>query len=282
MADYSDSKATIGDVYPVHATDASSPRLEPLINPDQLVLRFLWGIPLVSAIRDPSTNKLVKMTDNQIQDLIDSAVQDLELELRMDILPVQHKEKHAYDEAYYKAYGYLQLNHRPIASIEKVTITPANNEDLYEIPKEWIEVAFLPQGQLNVLPMQGTLVQSGLIPSNNSIMGGSLFFGVSNFRNWIPAYWQVLYTSGFPEGLVPRVINDLIGVQTAISILSMLAATYVRANAYSLAIDGLSQSVSTPGPQLFALRIQELKEKKEQIISKIKTMYGRKFSASVL
>lgn len=62
----------------------------------------------------------------------------------------------------------------------------------------------------------------------------------------------------------------------------MLAATYARTNSHSLGIDGLSQSVSTPGPQIFKIRLEELEKKKTALTKKIKAIFGYKIFSGTL
>src|SRR6185436_18720658 len=96
-------------------------------------------------------------------------------------------------------------------------------------------------------------------------------------KPWVPAFWGMEYTTGFKDGLIPVFINDLIGTIAALRILSMLAATYAAANSSSLSIDGMSQSISTPGPQLFKLRIDELTAQRDLLVKKVKKIFNMKF-----
>lgn len=274
MADYSDSKSGISGTYPEHVEDTSYQRLEPLMTATLLRTRFLSGLPLVSQMKDPLTGKAFVYTDEILADLIDGAVQTAELELAIDIMPVQHKEKHPFDRNAYEADGFLKLEHKPVTSIETLSVTPANGVDLLQLPLDWVETAYMPYGQINLLPMAGNLIYGGTLPTG--VGSGAMFLHFLGQRSWIPAFWQVTYTSGFIDGLVPRVINDLVGVIAAMDVLSQLGVTYARTQSHSLNIDGLGQSVSTPGGQIFQVRLQELQARREKLEKKIKAMFGRK------
>ena len=141
MGDYTQSKSGIGSVYPVNAIADSWGHCEPLITPDQLKARHLFGIPLVSWAIDPITKQRQVMTDAILKDTIDRAVGIAELELRIDIMPRQYQKKHAFDRMAYASLGYLMLPDRPVQSLETLTITGANNYDLYSVPPDWVEVA---------------------------------------------------------------------------------------------------------------------------------------------
>lgn len=271
MADYTQSKSGPGRTFPDNAIESGWNRVEPLVTPDQVKARHMFGIPLVSAMKDPITNKAQVYTNEMIKDTIDRAIALVEQETGLDIFPVRSKEKHPFDRHEYESFGYMRLERRPIASVEKLTITPPSGADLYQVPIEWIETAYLPKGQINLIPL-GNAIAYGSPADVGS--GGALFLNVLGSQPWVPAFWQVEYTSGFPDGSIPKGINELIGVVAAMEVLSALGATYGKSSSHSLGIDSLSQSISTPGPQIFVQRLNDLAEKRKWIVKKLKTSYG--------
>lgn len=275
MAIYTGSKTGIGAVYPENAIDAELSRLEPILTPAQVRNRHLFGLPLVSQMKDPITGKAAVMTDEIIQDVIMGAISQVETNCRIDISPVKRREKFPFDRNLYEAYGYMKLPHRPVTSVDKLSITPANAQDIYVVPVEWIEAAYLARGQVNIIPMTAAFVFGGTVPTSST--GGAFFLAILGNKWWIPAYWQAEYTSGYPDGMVPRIVNELIGTIVAQEILSQLAATFGKSQGHSLGIDGMSQSVSSPGPQVFTTRIQDLEAKKDNLVRKIRNMYGTGF-----
>jgi hypothetical protein len=277
MADYTNSK--IGPkVAPENALETEHNRLEPILSPEELRNRHIFGIPLVSQMQDPFSGRPLVMTDEMIKDIIEGAVNQAETELDIDIWPVKRRVKHPFDRNTYESFGYFQLEHRPITSLDKLSVTPANQQDVYIVPLEWVETSYLVRGQLNIIPMTAAFIQGGYVPAGST--GGSFFLAVLGNRYWVPAYWQIEYTSGYVDSMVPRVVNDFIGTIAALEILSMLAVTYARSQSHSLGIDGMSQSVSTPGPAIFQIRISELEEKKKRLMGKLKAMMGRKIFSS--
>lgn len=280
MADFTNSKKALGSALPENAVDTARQQVEPLITVDQLKSRFLWGVPLVSATKDPMTGRSQVMTDDMLADLIESAVSQAELELKIDIFPVQREEKQPFDINLYNSFGYFQLAHRPCSSIDKLSVTPSNELDVYVVPNDWVEGSYLNRGQVNIIPLTVAFVQGTYIPQQSS--GGAAYLQILGNKAWIPAWWKIKYTSGFPDGMVPRIVNDYIGVQAAMEVLSMLALTYARTNSHSLGIDGLSQSVSTPGPQIFKVRLDELEERRKRIEKKIKAIFGYKIFSGTL
>ena len=280
MADYTNSRPGVGSAFPENAIDTARLQLEPLLTVDLLKTRHLFGVPLVSAQKDPLTGKSQVMTDEMLYDYIEGAVSQAELELKIDIFPVKRREKQPFDINLYNSFGYFQLSHRPCTSIDKLSVTPSNMLDVYVVPNDWVEGAYLHRGQVNIVPLTVAFVQGTYIPQQSS--GGAAFLQILGNKAWIPAWWQIEYTSGFKDGLVPRVVNEYIGCVAAIEVLSMLAVTYARSNSHSLGIDGLSQSVSTPGPQIFKVRLDELEEKKKAIMKKVKAIFGFKIFSGTL
>jgi hypothetical protein len=168
-----------------------------------------------------------------------------------------------------------------VASIESMTVTPSDELDIYEVPLDWIETGNLHRGQVNLIPLTIALTKQGSL-TPTATTGGALMLSLLGYSSWVPAFWKVKYTVGFPSGKVPKVVNNLIGCVAAIEVLSLLASTYAKNQSGSLSIDGMSQSISTPGPQIFTQRIADLTAKRVLLTKKLKTWAGLTlFSASV-
>jgi hypothetical protein len=271
MADYTNSRSGPGRTAPDNAVESSWKRVEPLITPEQVRSRHLFGIPLVSAMKDPMTNKPQVYTDDMIRDTIERAVSMAESDTHLDIFPQQNVEKKPFNQQDYASFSYMRTLRRPVASVEDFSIVPPNGQSLYTIPPEWIEMSNAHTGQINLIPL-GNAIAYGT-PANAS-SGGALFLNVLGNQPWVPAFWQITYTSGFPDGMLPRIVNELVGTIAAMEVLSALAATYGKSSSHSLSLDGLSQSISTPGPAIFQQRMQELTDKRKSLTKKLKTQYG--------
>lgn len=279
---YDDSKGlppdvdgNVGKQYPENSTVTAWGRLEPLLTPEQLKMRYLFGIPLVSRFKDPDTGRPFKMTNEMLKDFIVLAVNQAEAELGLDIMPVKYSEKQPFDLQAYNMYGYMRLKHRPVSTIDRFSVMPSHNEEIVNIPLDWIETANMTHGQINIIPLQ--VSSNSQIGVSSMAPGGSVFLNVLSGVPWVPAFWSVQYTTGFPDGLVPTIVNELIGTIGAMKVLSMLAATNARATSTSLGIDGLSQSVGTPGPQLYKVRMDELAAERALLVRKLKKVFGSKF-----
>ena len=271
MSNFRQTKNFGTAVYPVHAENTSGlvRRNEPLLTPEQLVSRFLKGIPLKFRNGD-------KFTPDELKDRINLAMNEVELLLGTVITREQFKDKVPFDYALYKAYIHIMAPMRPIISLEHLAIVSADGNNIFEIPPTWIEAANFSKGLINTIPL---LAAYGV----NSVQGavgnaGIAFLTVIDGLNWVPAYWQINYTAGLStkEGNVPTPVNELIGTVAAIAILSEIAPLNIW-NSQSQTQDGISQSSSGPGPRLYELRIAELEKKKEDLVKKMKAIFSTRY-----
>lgn len=286
-SDYSNSKGLppsaagqTGQAYPENAVDTSWSRLEPLLTAEELITRFLVGIPLVSRMKDPRTNKPMVITNDMLKDYINRAVNTAETEMSIDIMPVKYSEKAPFIKADYDNFGYFMTQHKPVYSLDYLSIRPADNIDVFVVPLQWVETAYMAYGQINIIPLTLAITSTGV--ANFQVGGGSVFLNILGNKPWVPAFWAIEYTTGFKDGMIPSIINDLIGCIAAQQVLSMLAATYAMVQSSSLSIDGISQSVSTPGPKVFKDRLEELAEQRKLLTNKVKKMFQQKFTITAL
>jgi hypothetical protein len=273
---YEDSKPGLGKVYHENEIATAFRDEEPLLTPSKLVSIHLFGVPLVSNIKNPLTNRPAQMTEELLKQFILEAVSLGEAESKIDIFPRQYAEKLEFDRCEYDQFGFMQLRHRPIASLESLTVTPSNQDAVYQIPNEWVDVGALHLGQLNLIPLTLALKSGTMIPLSSS-PAGSVFLSIFGNRPYIPSFFQVRYTAGCHEGAVPKIINQYLGCIAAMEVLSSLATTYARSNSTSLGIDGLSQSVSTSGAEIYKQRMEELSQKRHWILGRLQAAFNMSF-----
>lgn len=257
-----------GSVYPISAVDTSGnfDRIEPLITPEILKEDWLFAVPLF----DPKTQ--TRITNDMLKRIIVRATSQLELDLKINIAPVRRKVKLAYDRNLARYFNHLEVPYKPINTLLGVSIEDSNYNTLYTFPPAIIETRNMWQGQINFGPItQG--IQSGTILNNGSYMGGNGLLLIENcYMQSAPAFWVVDCITGFPENGIPTVINELIGITAAIEVLSKIQVLF-KTNSQSLSHDGISQSTSGPGPQVFANRINDLKEKKAAMLDQVKHIF---------
>jgi hypothetical protein len=278
MADYSQSRTFQVSQYPVHATQSSGllKRVEPFLTPELFYSRFLKGIPQIF----PQAH----FTADELKDRIMLAMSETEAQLGTTITREEFKDKLPFDWSLYKSFIHLKPRHSPIISLEDVSIVASNDEIIFTVPSMWIDMSNASIGQLNVIPLLaafGATNASGT-PITSLNQGAGVAFlaiwGASGATTQVPAYWQVVYSSGLSnkEGQVPVVVNQLIGTNAAINIISQIAQAFLYTS-QSQSQDGISQSSSLLGPRSFQLRLEELTKNRDELIRKIKGIFAKKY-----
>jgi hypothetical protein len=257
--------------YPADAKETSGlfRRVEPLITPEQLINKYLKGIP-----------GLDQYTEDDLKAEIELSINAIETESNLIIFKTQMSQRIPFDVALYKSFIHIKTNYRPILSVEKLSVISTNGIDIYNLPLEWLEMGNAHKGQLNLLPILSVFGSSSTVV--NGVPSGALIFlqSLVNFA-WVPSFWTIEYTAGIchRDGDVPVVLNDIIGCNTAINILSSLSALNVNTS-QSLGQDGLSQSSGNLGPNTYNNRIEQLTLRKEKYLAQVKRIYHSKYFVS--
>jgi hypothetical protein len=92
-----------------------------------------------------------------------------------------------------------------------------------------------------------------------------------------PGGVRVNYTAGFEKDKVPSAIVDLIENMSAYKILTFIGPLLFPQTSVGISMDGVSQSVGTPGPQFLAQRIKDLEGIIEKQKMTIRGYYSRPF-----
>ena len=253
--------------YPVLAKNTSNllHRVEPILTIEKLKSRHLKGIDLS------------QYNDEELKDEINLGINDVELLIDTTLTPVQRKEKHPFDRELYRSFIHLMSNFGPILRIDKLSIVSSNDKNIFEIPADWIEAARFFQKQINVIPL--TVVgATGISQGQTTGAAGLAFIAAMNCGiDWVPSYWEVEYTTGgcSKEGQVPGIVNKLVGTMTAMNILSNLATQNTNTSV-SVSHDGISQSSSNPGPNIYQTRMAELRSDQVELTKKIRRIFQNK------
>ncbi len=282
MADFTGSRTFKVAQYPVHAIQTSGilRRTEPFLTPELFKIRYLLGLPFY--LLGPSAEELLKPAN--LKDRIMMAMNETEGQLGTTITREEFVDKLPFDWSLYKSFIHLKPRHSPIISLESLAIVASNDEVIFEVPSVWCDMANASIGQINVIPLLaafGATNASGT-PITATSQGAGIAFlaiwGASGATTQVPSYWQMTYSAGLSnrEGQVPVIVNQLIGTNAAINILSQLAMFFITTS-QSQSQDGISQSSSTLGPRIFALRIEELIKNRDELISKIKGIFAKKY-----
>lgn len=251
------SKTPRQGIYPLWAKDGEDTsghfeRYMPLPSPTDLRNRSLFGIPLTSSLTNQS------LSDDAIKHYIDAAISQLEHELDLYITPVTFEEKHDYNRHEFNwNYNYLKLNHPNVIAVEEVQLSFSNDQTnlgFVQFPMEHVHL--MPQeGVIQLVPAFGTSLSGFLL----SAFSGTQFhalraIGLDNF----PGAVRVKYQAGFEKDKVPAAIVSLIENVAAYNVLTFIGPLIFPHTSVGVSIDGVSQSVGTPGPQFLANRINDL------------------------
>lgn len=265
-------KAVRPSAYPIFIQTPSGifSRTEPLLTVDLFRLRFLNGIEKI--IPDAAS----VLTDEFLKDKIIVALNEAELLIGNPIVLEKVVERLAFDYNQYKHFIYLRTQYR-IIGIESIKIQGANEEDFFVVPPQWIELGRAYQRQINIIPLMGASYTHTMAPTSGVAPYGAFVFMLQRYFHFIPSYWTIEYYTGFSHkaGKVPIILNELIGIIATLNILSQLAP-FNKNNAITLTQDGISQSSSNPGIQIFAQRMAELENRKNTILEKIKKAMAQK------
>jgi hypothetical protein len=246
---------------------------------DEMVSRILFGIELVDTEGNPFPQDL-------LQSYLDSAVAWAEQILSISILqrPVSD-EQHDFVANDYMNWGYIKLWHRPVASVEKLTLW-YGNQKMYDIPSAWLKVD-QQHGAIQLFPTTG--VTSGLIITS----GGSLFLPlVQGGFGYAPQMWSVDYTAGMSEpdtnaqgeyvyaqtNIHPN-LKEVIYKRASIGIMQVWGDLIIGAGIanMSLSVDGLSQSIGTTQSPMFggaSARIKQMQEDIDNMLPALRSYYG--------
>jgi len=242
----------------------------PLPTPTVMKSRALFGIPLQSQL----TGQVID--DSMIKHYIDSAISQLEHELDMYITPVTFEEKHDYMRHEFNwNYNYLKLNHPNVIAVEEVQLSFSNDQTnlgFVQFPLEHVHL--MPQeGVIQLVPAFGTSLSGFLL----SAFSGTQFhalraIGLDNFPGGI----RVKYKAGFEEGKIPATIVELIENTAAYKLLTFIGPLLFPHTSVGVSMDGVSQSVGTPGPQFLAARIKDLDDIIQKQKDVVKGYYQRR------
>lgn len=264
-------------IFPVWAKDgedstATFERYKHLPSATELKSRALFGIPLKSALTGE------EISDPMITHYIDAAISEIEHELDLYITPVEFSEQHDYRRHEFTwNYNYLKLNHPNVISVSEVQLSFSNDQDnlgFVQFPLEHVHL--MPQeGVIQLVPAFGTSLSGFLL----SAFSGTQFhalraIGLDSF----PGGVRVKYKAGFEEGKVPAAVVELIENMAAYKLLTFIGPLIFPHTSVGVSMDGVSQSVGTPGPQFLANRIKDLEGIIEKQKDAIKGYYQKRWS----
>ena len=130
------------------------------------------------------------------------------------------------------------------------------------------------EGVMQLVPAFGTSLSGFLL----SAFSGTQFhalraIGLHDF----PGGVRVKYTAGFEKDKIPAAMVELIENMAAFKLLTFLGPLIFPHTSVGVSMDGVSQSVGTPGPNFLSNRIKDLGDIIEKQKVAIKGYYQRAF-----
>jgi hypothetical protein len=98
--------------------------------------------------------------------------------------------------------------------------------------------------------------------------------GLDNF----PGAVRVKYQAGFEQDKIPAAIVELIENLAAHKLLTFIGPLIFPHTSVGVSMDGVSQSVGTPGPQFLAARIKDLADIIQTQKDTIKSYYQKRWN----
>lgn len=263
-------------VFPYRATevDESVNRYSDVPTVEKMRAVYLFGIPLKSALTGQ------EVSDSMIQTYIDSAISEIEHTLDITITPTTYSDRYDWwRELWTNSFGWQKLNHRPVIQVNDVSIVFSNDEQrTVQFPREFIYVNHQ-DAAVQLVPAVGTSMQGFLL---STFAGSQLWALYANAQSTFPGAVRVDYVAGFEKGKIPSLITGLIGNMAAYKLLTNIGPLLFPYSSYGMGLDGASQSVSLPGPQFLAGRINDLKEQIEKQLDAARGYYLSKFQVDYI
>lgn len=290
-SDLKDAKRGVGSHFPEKAIDAAGlKRVEPVLTGKELRKRWLFGLPLIS----PMTKE--KVTDEDLNDYINRAMNAVEDDTNLDIAPVIRRHRLPFDPAMYHQFIYTEIPNKPIQKVLSFAICGAsysgtgepnesaqypNGGQIYSIPLNWLDMGNAQRGVLNITPLSPAFASVG---ANTAIgASGATLLQFIGSQGWVPNFFNVECLHGYcdEQGNVPVKINEVIGMKAAMLVITNLLPLY-RFASQSLGIDGLSQSINDQAYALLQTKHQMLSDMYKDAIKKLRTKTGNNlFSSNV-
>ena len=252
---------------PNSTTAAGFTRSEGIVTPDQLKQRYFWGVDLT----DKSGNVV---PPEVLQHQINAAVSYIEHKLDIIIFPTTIVDEHDMRTVDYQEFNFIQLKKRPVNEVTAMRAKFPNNRTLISFPKEWFVVE-KEAAQLQLAPVEGSF--NGLIITQ----GGSyvpLLYGTKD--SW-PHMFEVTYIAGFCDDQIPLILNEMVGLQAAISMFMILRDTIFGPIAgENTSLDGAATGRQTGSTGPYGARIDSYQKKLDELL-KVAHKYYNGFAFTV-
>jgi hypothetical protein len=182
-------------------------------------------------------------------------------------------EEDAYDfkKIQWVNYGFLQLRHRPLLSIEKAGFYSAWNTLVLEI-LDWIRM-YKKSGQIHIYPKGSTLFGKGYVGNGLMVVAPQLFSGD------FPQAFKIDYTTGYKNSdYIPSDLRNAIGLLASVYVLEYAGGgKHPGLASTSVGLDGLSESISltqSSSSTLYGARVKQYLDLIKDFINRNRAKYS--------
>lgn len=240
----------------------SSDQYEALPGAKDLMENYLFGIPFED---DNGNDVKPKMINHHIN----VAKSIFEQKFDQPLTPRRFVEPHDYKIQDWDKFGYTQLFHFPVLSVDQVQLQYIRNQTMIDLPTAWIRV-YNAVGQIQIVPTTASISQ--FVINGNGNM--PLIFGA---RSYFPSLIYVNYVAGFDTDKIPYSIVHWLCLQAAKHLLAIAGDLVLGpgvANT-SIGLGGLSQSIGTTKSNkgAFSGRIEQYEKDLEELSKDIRRFY---------
>lgn len=215
-------------------------RIEIVGGRDRIAATTALGIDLTL---DDGTPYPAELFERAILESVDR----LEADLDIVLIEREFVERHDYDRERWRCLNHLQLDRRPVQSVEALTVVyPTGGQgQRREFPADWLVVTQPKFGVVELVPAAGSL--DGWLFNSLPLHGSPMPILRSTNRNFWPGMFEVRYRAGFKRGEVPARLRRLITLVSTRDVLNTAGDLVAGAGVsnFSIAMPGLSQSVGT-------------------------------------
>lgn len=258
-----------------------------VLTADDIRFNFMWGIDLVA-----NNDEKVEVEDAQLEFAVEAAVEEFEKHFDIDIRKRVYKAKpegltrsvewregvdytdedepYDFDPDMWSNYGFLQLRHKPIISIESAILQSPYQTEVIDLT-DWVSI-YKKAGQVSFYPKGSTVYGIGYKGS------GILAAWPGMMQRKYPQGYKVDYTTGFPSSdFVPKDLRKAIGLLATIDILNWVGDGLMAGfSSSSVSLDGLSESFSSTQSATsayFGARIKSYTEQLKLFVKNNKNKY---------
>ena len=260
-----------------------------VVTADDMRFTFVWGVDMKASDVGAS-----EVDDEQLNFVVENAMAEFEHHFNIDIRKRVYKTEPAssllrspvwregvdytdeedpydFDPNQWDNYGFLQLRHHPLISVEDAGLYSAWGQKILDI-NAWLRL-YKKSGQIHIYPKGATLYGIGYVGT------GLVAAWPQLFGRRYPHGFRIDYTTGWPSSdFVDRDLRNAIGMLGTVNLLNWMGDGLMAGfSSSSVSLDGLSESFSSTQSATsayFGARIKQYTDYLKKFCEKNRLKYG--------